>query len=275
MEIFHIFMYITNIMAKKANHIIGKSLSIRIISSQYTTIKDWNLANLIAPFWRFYLPLNAGAIVIWNGIEYPFKPITPVMIPPYTDFAGKSLNEFEKMYCHFELQSNLHFEPGIYEFALPRNQTDRFKKIAASPSSENAEICLSIAMLESLAYGINTIMPENSCVNTLSQRTRKIISLMHENIIQPLTNQQLSNSIHMAENSMVRDFKLQTGSAPQKYYMRLRLEHACELLIKTSLSVEEISDLCGFWDRNHFTRYFSRQWSCPPAEFRKRNRGGI
>jgi AraC-like DNA-binding protein len=270
MENSYIFMYITNIMPTTFNYITGNSFSVRVISSQYSKIEDWNIASLIAPFWRLYLPLDSGARVSFEHREFPLRPMIPMLIPPYTDFSSSCPAPFRKIFCHFDLQTNLHFSPGIFEIDLPDHLNDNFNRITRECSEAMIPL-LNASLLETLAIGISSIIEDHSSISVLSTRTRKIIEYMRKNLTKPLSNQLLADTVSMAENSMVRDFKQQTGTAPQKYYMRLRLEYACELLINTSLSIEEISEKCGFWDRNHFTRYFTRLLQCPPAEFRKRN----
>ncbi len=49
----------------------------------------------------------------------------------------------------------------------------------------------------------------------------------------------------------------------------IRLNHAATLLRETTKSIEEVADACGFWDRNHFTRTFTREWKTPPAHYRR------
>ena len=258
-------------MNKNLPYFSANNFSIQVFACLYAYIDAWNISSLLAPFWRVYVPLGAGGIIIFQNREYKLKPMIPVIIPPYTDYSSKLVHEYSKMYCHFKLISNIQFKPGIYEFKLPDHIAAALKQIRSQSLADPA-VVLNLAMLECLSHGINHILPLRSEKLSLNKRTEDVIKIMQNNMEKPMTNHYLSKAVRMAENSFVRDFKTQTGLAPQKYYMQLRLEYACNLLANSVLSIEEISEMCGFWDRNHFTKFFTRQWSCPPAEFRKRNK---
>jgi AraC family transcriptional regulator len=73
----------------------------------------------------------------------------------------------------------------------------------------------------------------------------------------------------MSEASLLRLFRTSGAASPQKDYLRIRLNHAATLLRETTKSIEEVADACGFWDRNHFTRTFTREWKTPPAHYRR------
>ena len=109
-----------------------------------------------------------------------------------------------------------------------------------------------------------------SAMPTHSSRVVRAIELMEKNIGHPLSNPELAEGFH--PNSFTRIFKQEMGISPQRYYMRLRLERAALMLSIGEDSLESIAEAVGFWDRNHFTHAFTREWTCPPAEFRRRHR---
>ena len=56
-----------------------------------------------------------------------------------------------------------------------------------------------------------------------------------------------------------------------EYIMTFRINHAKELLLNSSLKVNEISTLCGFNDYNYFTKVFKNKTSYSPRAYRKKN----
>lgn len=64
-------------------------------------------------------------------------------------------------------------------------------------------------------------------------------------------------------------FKEQIGLPPTKYVIKLRIEHARNLLESTDLSVEEIGQLCGYPDINFFSRIFKKYVGVSPSNYRK------
>ena len=63
-------------------------------------------------------------------------------------------------------------------------------------------------------------------------------------------------------------YKQMTGNPPWRYLLECRLRKAEELLLSTSLHINEIAHLCGFEDEFHFSRSFRRNRGLSPTLFR-------
>lgn len=58
------------------------------------------------------------------------------------------------------------------------------------------------------------------------------------------------------------------GEGPQAMAARLRLDRAAELLARSTLSVGEIGEVCGFENNCSFSRAFRDRYGCPPSAYR-------
>lgn len=91
-------------------------------------------------------------------------------------------------------------------------------------------------------------------------------------------------SIHMSENLTVQDmadranlsvsrfnevFKHEFGVTPRQFLIDMRISHAKELLLTTTLSVDNIASYCGFSDIYHFSKIFKRRVGISPTSFRR------
>jgi transcriptional regulator GlxA family with amidase domain len=47
-----------------------------------------------------------------------------------------------------------------------------------------------------------------------------------------------------------------------------RVQRAAELLARTTLSIDEIAERCGFANRYHFSRVFAQRMAAPPGRYR-------
>ncbi|MBO4632708.1 MAG: helix-turn-helix transcriptional regulator, partial [Lentisphaeria bacterium] len=63
-------------------------------------------------------------------------------------------------------------------------------------------------------------------------------------------------------------YKQMTGNPPWRYLLECRLRKAEELLLSSSLRINEIAHLCGFEDEFHFSRSFRRSRGLSPTLFR-------
>ena len=64
-------------------------------------------------------------------------------------------------------------------------------------------------------------------------------------------------------------FKECFGLSFQNYLMKIRCEHARQLLLLTDYSLLDISMRCGFSDPKYFNKGFLDQYGCSPKEYRK------
>ena len=57
-----------------------------------------------------------------------------------------------------------------------------------------------------------------------------------------------------------------------QYVNRLRVNHACELLISTDKAITEVCYDCGFNNLSNFNRQFLALKAMPPSQFRRYHR---
>lgn len=102
-------------------------------------------------------------------------------------------------------------------------------------------------------------------------RLLKVLSLMEENMDNPLSTTALAEHAHISVRQLERLFKTHLKNSPSGYYLRLRLNRARQLLRESHLSVSKISIACGFSSGPHFTRSYRSQFNISPSEDRKAN----
>ena len=92
---------------------------------------------------------------------------------------------------------------------------------------------------------------------------------MHEHF----TNEEMSVSTlcqiaNLSDTQFRRHFFEVYQMTPVKYLQSLRINYAADLLVNSSLSIEEISAMSGFSDSKYFCFVFKKLKSCPPSVFR-------
>ena len=105
--------------------------------------------------------------------------------------------------------------------------------------------------------------------DTLPEPVQKAIHLMQENIEEPIKIERIAELTSVNLRRMERMFKTYLSSAPARYYRRIRLEKARELLMHSNLSTLEISVLTGFSSSSHFAMAYSREFGVRPSDTRR------
>ena len=83
---------------------------------------------------------------------------------------------------------------------------------------------------------------------------------------------ELASLCGMREAYFTRLFKECYGTSPKQYLIRLRLDHATELLKTKSYSITAAAELSGFSDVFFFSRQFKSHLGVTPTEFMKNYR---
>ncbi|MGE7057069.1 helix-turn-helix domain-containing protein, partial [Paenibacillus glucanolyticus] len=68
-------------------------------------------------------------------------------------------------------------------------------------------------------------------------------------------------------------FKEATGYSPIDYYLRLKIQLACQHLDLTGQSIKEISHRLGFQDPYYFSRLFKKIMGKSPSDYRDTRKG--
>jgi len=102
-------------------------------------------------------------------------------------------------------------------------------------------------------------------------RIGRSIAYMVEHLNQPLQVSTLAAQASVSTSHFFALFKRQMGTAPIDFFIRLRMNHARELLDSTRSSIKEIAAAMGYDDPFYFSRVFKSVHQVAPAEYRRRN----
>lgn len=68
-------------------------------------------------------------------------------------------------------------------------------------------------------------------------------------------------------------FKERRGQSLMNYFIRLKVQKACQLLDQTRLPMVEIAAQLGYEDPYYFSRLFKKIQGCSPAHYREMVKG--
>ena len=106
----------------------------------------------------------------------------------------------------------------------------------------------------------------------LPETVRRAIHMMRENIEEPVPLDRIARDVGIGTRQLERLFMRHAGMTPIRYYLRLRIERARELLIYTDHRTADIAAYCGFSATSHLATWYRRIFGTTPAEVRNRER---
>ncbi|MGP8308445.1 GlxA family transcriptional regulator [Vibrio sp. YIC-376] len=99
-------------------------------------------------------------------------------------------------------------------------------------------------------------IPLKHTVGTAQPKLVEAIILMEANIEEIIELDELAMYVGLSRRQLERLFQKYLQCSPSKYYLKLRLNRARQLLRQTSMSIIEIATACGFVSSPHFSKCY-------------------
>ncbi|MBQ7695087.1 MAG: helix-turn-helix domain-containing protein [Lentisphaeria bacterium] len=191
--------------------------------------------------------------------------LPPVLLELYAKDSYKKL--FLKGSSPCEGADFPFFHPEAARFEEMEFYARKLVECSRTPGNHCRKLGLFMVLLSLLTDAAGPVSGEGSGFPVLD--IPKLTAYMKNNFQRPVYLEELSRLASVSNATLMRHFRASFGCTPMEYLRRLRLRHAAELLLNSSLSVKEISDMSGFAAQAYFFRAFRRSYGVSPAEFRK------
>ncbi|UOQ87160.1 AraC family transcriptional regulator [Gracilibacillus salinarum] len=99
------------------------------------------------------------------------------------------------------------------------------------------------------------------------------INYMHEHLDGMLQLDDIARHIGLSKQHVIYIFKKETGTPPIDYFIKMKIQHACQLLDLTEWSLKEISHSLGMKDPYYFSRLFKKVIGMSPTAYRQQQKG--
>ncbi len=99
-------------------------------------------------------------------------------------------------------------------------------------------------------------IPLKHMIGTAQPKLSEAITLMEANIEETIELDELAGYVGLSRRQLERLFQKYLHCSPSKYYLKLRLYRARQLLRQTSMSIIEIATACGFVSSPHFSKCY-------------------
>lgn len=226
---------------------------------------------------KFYYIKKGSCVIRINDKEYHGKEGSWFYIPANTKHSYYNLSDkpFEKYWFHFDLYPNRDiFKLLNLDYQIDFNDYDILKLFEELVYKYESEKLTDRLDVKSLAIKILSSYIRNSgkettvFTHTPEDTISRVLAYINENIGGHISNQELSEICYKHPNHFVRYFKKKTGTTPQKYIMRARVDMAKRLMEQTDMTFSDIAIQVGLCDASHLTKLFKSFYSLTPHEVR-------
>lgn len=106
--------------------------------------------------------------------------------------------------------------------------------------------------------------------NQDAQRTKQAMLYIQEHFMEPVTLDDIADSILVSKSECCRCFRRAAGLSPVEYLMRYRITESARFMHrKTHESISEIAGAVGFNNASYFNKVFKKYMGCTPTEYRQ------
>lgn len=108
--------------------------------------------------------------------------------------------------------------------------------------------------------------------HTIEPHIISALKYINKNYKENISLDDISQAVHMSKYYFCRNFHEATGATALEYLNNVRFTKVHNLLINTSMTIDEIASGTGFMSAVNLTRAFKKVYGMAPREFRKLNR---
>ncbi|NMH86854.1 AraC family transcriptional regulator [Flavivirga algicola] len=187
----------------------------------------------------------------------------------WVHFSGNLANEFT------DNQNHIKSIPNTKEARI----TDRIKlfeeilqNLEMGFNKENliyANICM-LHFLASIKYIDQFRQVKNIKV---TDKVESAVLYMRENLNKELSLKSISGKIGLSPSHFSLIFRERTGRSPMDYFIKLKIQAACQYLDHTNMKIKNIANKVGIEDPYYFSRIFKRTMGDSPLQYRKKLKG--
>lgn len=281
---------------------IWKAFELNILYSGLArTGTEWQAENVRSPFSRLYFILKGEGTVCWAGTsragttaacptsacqadvclakeKLRLKEGSLYLIPAGVTFSYSCEHYMEQLFFHVNVngENGMDLFQGcgrILERESQAGQNGLALQLYCSESTADAFRLKGLIWEELAAFAEAEGLPPESG-RSCSELVSRFFFLAQNPVSASNHVRGLAERLHVAESTLSKRFRLETGMAPGAYLNRLVLEKACRLLLSEEVSIAAVADRLGFSDQFYFTKYFRRQMSMTPSAYRRLMRRG-
>lgn len=131
-----------------------------------------------------------------------------------------------------------------------------------------------VLFVETLRRYINALPPDQTgwLAGARDPIIGQALALMHKQPEHPWTLADLARRIGLSRTRLAERFREFLGESPMAYLAQWRLKLGAEILQSTEDSVAEVAAAVGYGSAAAFNRAFTREFACPPAQFRRKRK---
>ncbi|MBR5543634.1 MAG: helix-turn-helix transcriptional regulator [Oscillospiraceae bacterium] len=221
---------------------------------------------------QLYYIVKGEAVVICNGERIVMKEGNWYLLPDGVSVKYWCDDFMEEFTFHFKLCNIDRVDllrncRRAYTFPIKEDFTPFFSRCLESEEAKDAlRLCgIIYDMLCRFIDEYDIKLAETE----LSPCVSKAVAHINKNLSMQLTVDEIAKASFVSKSTLEKYFKEELSCSVHGYLLNTVLFEAGNLLLKTSISIRNISERFGFCDQFYFSKCFKEKFGKSPKDFRK------
>lgn len=246
-----------------------------ILSSTFWSAKPaFDLAEDTYEAWTVFVIEDGAMWYGLEGLELSGHAGSGCMVvcPPGVRFRRRVLTALSFHVIHFRSSLEENAAPGLPPGLLPIRDMERYMNTCRKlrechlQSGEEWKGWVGYFTQELWKQWLWDSSVSHPIEDTLMQ---KAADYLERHISGSLNLDQVAQAISLSTAQLNRRFRRSFGQTPHEFLTARRLHRACFLLRTSSMTLEQISEACGYSNGQYLSRLFHKTMQMTPNEYRK------
>lgn len=235
--------------------------------------QNWRQDQVSSPFSRLYYILAGEGRLLLDGETMPLKAGNVYLLPAGLVYGYDCPHFMEQLFFHI----NYTYINGIDLFrecncvcerTLSSEELQQLKQLYLSDQLSDACL-LKALLLKELSGFLSDAQIKEADTRNISPLVAHMFYLAQNPVHAKNRVSTLAKRLHVSPSTLNKHFHQETGMTPGEYIEQLIISRACSLLLNEEYSIADIAEELGFSDQFYFTKYFKKQMTITPSEYRK------
>lgn len=209
--------------------------------------------------------LRGSGTLYWQDAQTPVCPGKIVIIPPGTVHHSVFEHSLDRLYINGDFHHMFNFACPVVVCDNAEQEGTLLAEMIYRNRFGNPEYLASL--VDAFAHFLmQSLKMDDEVSLAVKDITHEITNRFHDSSLDLAA---LLKKSGYAEDYIRAQFKKITGKTPTEFLTRVRISHACFLIdsYKSSLSLSEIAENCGYTDYVYFSRRFKQVTGVSPREY--------
>lgn len=252
------------------------------VCNDFILPSDWGFTDRVNSNFHIAFIKNGNGSYILDNKEVPMEPGRIVFVSSgYCHSRILDNNKLPRVtLLRFSILDNINFLPisnniTPFAFSYTTKKHIRFHELSGllfeynSNNSNQYYKTLCGITITHIIFEIYNDLVKLSSSSIADSRIIRAAKYIEENLCEKTSTKTLAQISGLTPNYFRTLFFKQYGVNPKEYQIKLKIQHATQLLLETDLKIKDITDKLGYTDQFAFSKQFKEVTKLSPSDIRK------